>query len=221
MPGPGAQPTKHDAETSHKLTDFFKVRGKAGRRPKAKGAGGRASPSAPETTGLQIQTPRPADVPAKKKKTNVIRIDWSSGESLEKMQAAVALWVSLEPTARPTLKSYAATHGIPAGTLANYVTSTEENRRAVGMRHGAKPLCSQEEQSFVVDCIRRANRANDGKSNQQVIDIVQELKPELSRDQAKYHVRQTLRPNHKKLLSGIVKAQVEPRRRKQRARERI
>ena len=91
MPGPGAQPTKHDAETSHKLTDFFKVRGKAGRRPKAKGAGGRASPSAPETTGLQIQTPRPADVPAKKKKTNVIRIDWSSGESREKMQAAVAL----------------------------------------------------------------------------------------------------------------------------------
>lgn len=64
-----------------------------------------------------------------------------------------------------------------------------------------------QKQGHVIDVIRRADRANKGKTPEELYSIIQELELGLTRHQAADHYRKTLKPSNKDLITGAVKAQ--------------
>jgi hypothetical protein len=61
-------------------------------------------------------------------------------------------------------------------------------------------------QQFVIDVMRRKDRANDGMTRRDGIDMVQDLKPSLKRKQAERAFDRHVRAKSKDVLTGIVKA---------------
>ena len=146
------------------------------------------------------------------------RINWSKGENLAKLTLAVEEWKSGSGRAaprehlgdpeprKPSLGEFAALVEIPKGTLANYVTSTQGMARSLGASSGQQPHLSNDDRLFVAENLRRADRGNDGMTKQKAMDIVQDIKPTLSRSQAENALR-SVRHEHAPDLTGIVKAQ--------------
>ena len=143
------------------------------------------------------------------------RTNWGKGDALERMSKAVSDW---EAKAGPILDAYKDLHlsdmplieyaqsvQIPYETLQKYVT-TNGKRRELGKSVGAKPLFDKDLQGWAVDVIRRYDRGNDGKNKRECIDILHDLKPGLSRKAVQQTFDRTVRPQHKKELTGIVKA---------------
>jgi len=67
-------------------------------------------------------------------------------------------------------------------------------------------LVSAEKQQVLVDVIRRSDRGNTPKTFPEIIDTIQDLEP-VSRKQARDAYDRTIKPTHKKVLTGIIKAQ--------------
>jgi hypothetical protein len=95
---------------------------------------------------------------------------------------------------------------VPFGTLSGKVTSNEAARSISERGLGAPTLLQPEQQQVVVDCVRRADRANNGKSMPEVIDLIQELHG-LERKQARDTYANSIKPSHRDKLTNIVKAQ--------------
>ena len=73
--------------------------------------------------------------------------------------------------------------GLKRETFRAYVR--KDNPRKLGVRPGRPRLLCKEDEQFVVDSIVMNDRANQGLTVPQVIDVVQEIRPDLSRKQAK------------------------------------
>ena len=71
-------------------------------------------------------------------------------------------------------KKYATLVGIPFGTLQKYVTGKEAKRQKVGV-HVGMPSLTEDVEGFVVDNLRRLDRANAGMSNLETVDMIQDL----------------------------------------------
>lgn len=107
---------------------------------------------------------------------------------------------------KPSLGEFATMVDIPKGTLGPYVTSTNGKARVLGSQVGTRPHLNNEEKQFVVDNIRRADRGNDGMSKKRIVDMVQDIKPDLSRTQAEASLK-SVREEHKGELTAVAKAQ--------------
>ena len=216
--------TDAHASTNQKtMLDFFSPPSRRGRRAKAAETRGRkaaVSQSLPARKpprhgkGPAVPQPMPQAAAAPKQ----TRTNWSKGENLKKLTQAVAEWTDGsgraapreflgEPELRkPSLAEFAALVDIPKGTIGNYVTSTEGKARSLGASSGRSSHLSSDDKLFVADNLRRADRGNDGMSNQKAIDVVQDLKPALSRSQAETALR-AVRREHSSVLTGIAKTQ--------------
>jgi hypothetical protein len=139
------------------------------------------------------------------------RINWSKEPHLAKLRKAVDDWNTKAGDWKPTdrLAEFAQRVGIAVGTLSQYVTvAGGQPKLQVGAGSVGRPsYCSEQQQQFVADTIRRADRGNKGKTRQQAVDIVQELQPDLDRSQAANVLDKTIRHNHSSELTGIVKTQ--------------
>jgi hypothetical protein len=156
-----------------------------------------------------------ANAASKPKQT---RVNWSKGDNAMKLSLAVAEWTSNTGRAapreflgetemrKPSLGEFATMVDIPKGTLGPYVTSTNGKARVLGSQVGTRPHLNNEEKQFVVDNIRRADRGNDGMSKKRIVDMVQDIKPDLSRTQAEAALK-SVREEHKGELTAVVKAQ--------------
>ena len=71
--------------------------------------------------------------------------------------------------------------GLTKGTFSGYVTANEEKRLTVGKQPGRPRLLSQDDEKIMVDCVRRADRGHHGKTVPEIIDMCNELRPDLSR----------------------------------------
>jgi len=141
------------------------------------------------------------------------KTDWSSGEGLAKMTKAIEDWqnktgsypLALAAIAgnKISLTQYATHVGIPPSTLSKHVSG----KIALGAKPGAKPAISEEQQEVLVDVLIRADRANDPKNMKELVDIVQVLNPDLSREAASQCYRRTIRPAHSGRVTGLVTAQ--------------
>ena len=101
------------------------------------------------------------------------------------------------------LRMFAVTEEIPYSTLKKYVYGV----RKLGTRPGKPGLLNKDEGRFVCDVLRRYDRGNDGQGITKAVDIVREIRPQLTRKQAADCFRRTIRRNWARVLSGPVKAQ--------------
>ena len=93
------------------------------------------------------------------------------------------------------------------GTIRNYCHPEKDKRHKLGGHIGRRRLLDSGTAQVLVDTIRRHDRANQGKGLPEIIGTIQEIKPELDRKQARNTYDKTVKKDHKKELTGIVKAQ--------------
>ena len=162
----------------------------------------------------KIPTPPAAQTPEVKLNSPACtRVNYSTGEALCRMQTAVDDWlekkgVYLEEP-QMSLKIFAAKVGIPYKTLKPYVCQDVSKRKQVGSGVGGsgKSLVNEDTSQFMSDVLRRRDRANDGCTRPEAVTMLQELQPELTRAQACRQFDRHVRPNHKDVLTNIVKAE--------------
>jgi hypothetical protein len=119
------------------------------------------------------------------------------GEPLQRLTAAVKDYDSSTGSALDTiyrklgLRSFAIDVGISASTLMVYVH--KDNKRSnPGDSAGRPPLLTVRNQGFIRNVLARKDRANEGANYQEAVDLVQELDPKLTQEQARHHLLRTL-----------------------------
>ena len=95
---------------------------------------------------------------------------------------------------------------IPYHTLRAYICPNKGKRRVLGKAAGRTSAIDNESNQFVVDVVRRKDRANEGMNRREIGDLLQDLAPHLSAKQAVRKV-DSIRQLHKSELTGIVSAQ--------------
>jgi len=151
----------------------------------------------------------PEEAP-KTKKPKATRHNWSKGEGLKRMTDALATWE--EEKARPekdrmSARLLAEKRGNPFSTLQEHLTTNEGKRIKLGQGAGRKSLLNSKSQEVVVDVLLRKDRANEGVGVSGVVDILEDMHPELSRLQIDQSFRRTVRPAHPSRLTGPVAVQ--------------
>jgi hypothetical protein len=81
---------------------------------------------------------------------------------------------------------------VPYGSLSNYVCEDKAKRCDLGKSPGRPYLIVDRDQDFIRNILAHQDRANEGSNMQDAIDIVQELAPNISHDQAQFHLSRTL-----------------------------
>lgn len=205
------------------IQDFFKSpppAPKAGRPaglpPKKRGRP--AGPPKPPVPEEPLTLPPVEAAPALGKRaaaamlgTTLKRVNWGKGDALARLTKAVDDWDNktgtvLEADKSMNLPKYAECVGIPYPTLAPYARDDVSKRKQLGISVGNQAHFSEYETGFTVDAIRRYDRGNDGKNKREIVDMLHDLKPELSRRAVQRSFDETTRPQHKEQLTGIVKA---------------
>ena len=82
---------------------------------------------------------------------------------------------------------------IPYHTFTKYVHSDDKKRRAPGCAPGRNSNVSSENCEFLIQHTIHADRANDGFTQTQVVQNLQQLEPDLSFNQAKNYIHRTLK----------------------------
>ena len=181
---------------------------KRGRKPEVQ-----ARAVTPEMSFAQVvvgvaAAPAAAPAPvAKAKRTN-----WSTGEPFERLTTAVNDWLNktgslLTDDPDMSMLIYGRRVMIPQKTLHTYLHPNLALRRPLGSKAGKPSLVRADAQQFCVDVLVRRDRGNDGLNNREAVDMVQDLAPELTRNQARDAFRRTIHPSNKDTLTNIVKVQ--------------
>ncbi len=87
---------------------------------------------------------------------------------------------------------------IPKATFNNYASGKAQ----LGDKPGKPTLLTDKETKFLIDVIRRYDRANMGLTTNEIYDIIQELRPELNRTQCARAFRTVLHA-HAEVLSHV------------------
>ena len=177
-----------------------------------------ASPAVTSSPHAVSFTPAASDagtmeaVPVPAERVKLKRINWSAPEHMDRLRKAVedwddkaGEWLSLNPNM--SFHLYCSCVGIPKGTLHDYAHPDESKRKPIGVSVGRPQLIDSETQAFAIDVLRRRDRGNDGMNNRDAAELLHDLQPELKLEQVTGSLRKTLRPNNKKVLTSIVKAQ--------------
>jgi hypothetical protein len=123
----------------------------------------------------------------------VQRVNWGSGQPLQRLTEAVKDWDSSTCSALDTidntlsLRSFAIAVGISASTLMACV-SKDNKRSNPGDSAGRPPLLTAHNQGFIRNVLARKDRNNEGTNYQEAVDLVQELYPKLTQEQALHHL---------------------------------
>jgi hypothetical protein len=90
-----------------------------------------------------------------------------------------------------SLRSFAIAVGFSAYTLMAYVH--KDNKRSnPGDSAGRPPLLTARNQGFIRNVMAHKDQANEGAKYQEAVDLVQELYPKLTQEQARHHLSRTL-----------------------------
>ena len=101
-----------------------------------------------------------------------------------------------------SLKLFCGVADSPYNTFKKYVGENENNRRKIGSAVGCRPLIPSGDHRFAAEMCARQDRGNDGIERCDMFEYIRELKPGISKKQAKNHYERTLKKNN----STIVKA---------------
>ena len=178
-------------------------------------------PTAGSNLALSLDTP-PADrgCTPPERRQGTTHTDWSKPENLERLTVAVDDWLNrtgewLSLTPGMSLHMYCRCVGVSKSTLHGYVHPDTSKRTPLGSHKGAPSLVKPELQEFVVDVVRRRDRGNEGLTNRDTAEMIQDLVPEFTTEQVMSSLRKTIRPKFKSVLTNIVKAQASTTKRSQ------
>jgi hypothetical protein len=138
-------------------------------------------------------------------KRKVTRTNWSDETNRKLLTAAIDEWTEKrdrffdENDMPRSLSQYSNVVDIPYQTLIKYVN----HGRIVGVAAGRKALITSEASSLIADCVARADRGNDGRTQSEVIDMVQETLPMLSRKQAADAWLRTAKKRHVDVIKPL------------------
>jgi hypothetical protein len=85
-------------------------------------------------------------------------------------------------------------HDIPFTTLQTHITPNDSKRIKLGSGVGRKPILDDQREAIIVDVLIRKDRANEGASVGEAVDILEQFCPEYSRKQLDQAFRRTVRP---------------------------
>jgi hypothetical protein len=121
-----------------------------------------------------------------------------------KMTNAIAAW-KLEqlktPEARMSMHLFAEVHVIPFKTLQTHITPDDSKRIKLGSGVGRKPVLDDQRDAIIVDVLIRKDRANEGASVDEAVDILEQMCPEYSRKQLDQASRRTARPQYSERMT--------------------
>ena len=152
----------------------------------------------PTAPAKRKDPPRTAPTVPMTKKQKATRGNYSKGELLNKLTAATSEWLNktgryFDPNGEAMpMNIFAKVVGIPMSTFKHYVNSDLSKRRQLGVAVGTKSLVEPRIQRAVVDSIARYDRGNNGRTQAEAIDMLNELHPELSRKQASNCLKRTI-----------------------------
>ena len=161
----------------------------------------------------------PAPMRLQPKVNKVARVYYSKGEALIKLKQAVHDWDSksgmylqldglqtgLKNDAK--LERFARLVGIPYNTFRKYACPDMDKRREIGSSVGRpSSVLDTKADEFIIDVVRRKDRANEGINRGEMAQMVQDLNPDLS-VRASLNKTDKLRKQHASVLTGIVSAQ--------------
>lgn len=132
------------------------------------------------------------------------RTNWSKGDDLERLKEALAAWENqvLPWELGLSLSGFAHKVRIPESTLGSYING----KKIVGKGSGRPSLLVGDEEAFMVDLVRRHDRARDGLGAAEVVGKMSELRPDLTSLQAKNAAYQ-IRKQNSDVLTNPTKAQ--------------
>ena len=168
-----------------------------------------ATAQAPSLVG-----PPSRKVDAKDVSSSSTRENYSEGTAHENLKLAIHEWdmkagryhAELSHD-KMTMTRFSQIVGIPVETFRKYVGADLGKRRRLGGHVGpSTAVLDADTKQFVVDVLRRRDRANDGMSRQEALDMLQDLQPGRSRSQLATAF-DSLRIERKEEITGIVKAQ--------------
>ena len=136
---------------------------------------------------------------AKQKQT---RTNWAKGKAKVQLETAVNEWDEkcdryFDSNGEAlSMRQFSNVVGIPLNTLKKYLATDLNSRRTVGNAVGRPALLTPSDQHFLANCLARKDQGNAGAKPTEAIDFVMDLNPQLSRDQARFHLHRTLLKNH-------------------------
>ena len=138
------------------------------------------------------------------KKPKARRTSYSKGEGLMKMTNAIAAWKMEQlktPEARMSIHLFAEVHDIPFTTLQTHITPNDSKRIKLGSGVGRKPILDDQREAIIVDVLIRKDRANEGASVGEAVDILEQIFPEYLRKQLDQAFRRTVRPQYSESMT--------------------
>ena len=123
-----------------------------------------------------------AAVKPKAKKPKATRTSYSKGEGLIKMTNAEV-------------------HDIPFTTLQTHITPNDSKRIKLGSGLSRKPILDDQREEIIIDVLIRKDRANEGASVGEAVDILEQMCPEYSRKQLDQAFRRTVRPQYSERMT--------------------
>jgi hypothetical protein len=142
----------------------------------------------------------PTSQTAQKKDPPVKHTNYTLPENQAVLQKAVDGWLKEQDSCydsngeKMELKVYANTKGIPYDTIKKYVCPDKTKQRKVGNAAGRQALVPAKQQKFLVQTAIRYDRANNGKSNKEMTDMIQKLQPGMTRKQDNQSFQCTIHP---------------------------
>jgi hypothetical protein len=92
-------------------------------------------------------------------------------------------------------------HGIPFTTLQTHITPNDSKRIKLGSGVGRKPILDDQREAIIVDVLIRKDRANEGASVGEAVDILEQMFPEYLRKQLDQAFRRTVRPQYSESMT--------------------
>lgn len=139
------------------------------------------------------------DVVEEVPKKTLPRTNWSEGNNMIRLQEAVAEWKDNPNDV--SLRKFAKLKQIPLTILQRRVNDKEP--MAIHAHAGKPALISTEDGQFVMDVLRRRDRANDGVGIAGALEMFEQMRPDLSRIQITNAFAHTIRPRHKEEVTNL------------------
>jgi hypothetical protein len=102
---------------------------------------------------------------------------------------------------------FAEVHGIPFTTLQTHITPNESKRIKIGSGVGRNSILDDQREAIIVDVPIRKDRAKEGASVGEAVDILEKICPEYSRKQLDQAFRHTVWPQYSEHVTDPVAVQ--------------
>ena len=108
---------------------------------------------------------------------------------------------------RMSMREFARTKCIPIGTFAKYAHGNPAKRQTLGDGVGHKSLLPKGDVNMIVDMVIRRDRANEGYTRQEIVDVILEMDRSLDVRQAE-NVWNYIHKTNRHRLTGLIQPQI-------------